>query len=149
MQFGWVSSTHSLSHASKLRKKSHDEIQLTTKNQNTNKSLGVLFTRKLLGNHKPLLRSKQQRKSKEQMKINSHSYSFSSYKRIRNPLTVYELKDNKKPGKSQSSTRNQIIFGIQSHTKIIGYSYNKTLSKKILNSSQQSRPIRRSLQHKK
>jgi hypothetical protein len=88
MQFGWVSSTHSLSHATKLRKKSHDEIQLTTKNQNTNKSLGVLFTRKLLGNKKPLLRSKQQRKSKEQMKINSDSYSFYSYKLIRNPLTV-------------------------------------------------------------
>jgi len=63
MQFGWVSITHSLSHASKLTKKSHEEIQLTTKTKTQIKSLGVLFTRKLLGNQQPLLRSRTTKKT--------------------------------------------------------------------------------------
>jgi len=52
MQFGWVSSTHSLSHASQLRKKSHEEIQLTTKNQNTNKKPWSAFYKKVAWNSK-------------------------------------------------------------------------------------------------
>jgi hypothetical protein len=103
MQFGWVSNTHSLSHATKLRKKSHEEIQLTTKTKTQIKALECFLQERLLGNQTFTRRFKQQREPKEQMKINSDSlfifikqvYQKSSYS-----STVYvQSKLHKKPGK--------------------------------------------------
>jgi hypothetical protein len=102
MQFGWVSSTHSLSHATKLRKKSHEEIQLTTKTKTQIKALECFLQESCLEITNLYFDPEQQRKPKIQMKINSRfliHFHHTSVSEIL--LQFYELKDNKKPNNPQ------------------------------------------------
>jgi len=102
MQFGWVSNTHSLSHATKLRKKSHEEIQLTTKTKTQIKALECFLQENCL-EIKPLHDDSNNKENlKNKWRLIQIPYSFSSNKCIRNPLTVlqFTFKANyKKPGK--------------------------------------------------
>lgn len=144
MHFGWVSSTHSLSHASKVRKKSHEEIQLTTKNQTQIKALECFLQENCLEIKKPLLRSKQQRKAKEQVKINLDSF-FIFLIQTHKKSSYGSTSSN--TSRSQQSTRTHIIFGIQSHTKIRVLIQQNFYQTKYKVSSEQVKQIR-SLQYK-
>jgi len=154
MQFGWVSNTHSLSHATKLRKKSHEEIQLTTKTKTQIKALEC-FLQEICLEIKPLHDDSNNKENlKNKWRLIQIPYSFSSNKCIRNPLTVlqFTFKANytRNQGKSPIIHKKQINFGIQSHTKIkLGYLYKNLYQTKYQISQKQSKikPIR-SLRHK-